>query len=162
MRLPAVLSFSAVLLASLHFGAVPARSESDPSGVWLTQAGDARVHVSRCGGGICGKIVWLRDPIDNATGLPQVDDKNPNPALAQRPIIGLTIFSGMQPVTSNKWTGRIYNADDGQTYAANITLQNDAALEVQGCVGMLCGGEIWTRFTAAPAPAASARKKGAK
>ena len=65
------------------------RAAVRPTGVWLTQAGDARVRVSKCGGGICGVIVGLREPIDPATGKPQVDDKNPNPALKKRPMIGL-------------------------------------------------------------------------
>jgi uncharacterized protein (DUF2147 family) len=158
LKLPAISGVAALLFATL-FGILPAKSQTDPSGVWLTQAGDARVHVSRCGGGICGKIVWLRDPIDPKTGQPQVDDKNANPALAQRPIIGLSIFSGMQQVSANKWTGRIYNADDGQTYTAHVTVQSDQALEVQGCVGVLCGGETWTKHAAAPPPPASAKKK---
>ena len=162
MRLPAYLNVFIILVAILLSGTLPARSQSDPSGVWLTQAGDARVQVSRCGGGICGRIVWLRDPIDSRTGQPQVDDKNSNPALAQRPIIGLSIFSDMQQVGASKWSGRIYNADDGQTYVAHVTLQNEAALEVQGCVGALCGGETWTRFAAAPAATPGTRKKSAK
>ena len=69
------------------------RKRGEPIGIWLTQAGDARVRVSKCGGGICGVIVWLREPIDPATGKPQVDDKNPNPALDKRPMIGLPLFS---------------------------------------------------------------------
>ena len=159
MKLPAISGFAVILLL---LGIVPARSQTDPSGVWLTQAGDARIQVSRCGGGICGKIIWLRDPIDNNTGQPQLDDKNPNPALARRPMIGLSIFIGMQPSGPRKWSGRIYNADDGQTYTAHVNLQNDRVLEVQGCVGVLCGGETWTRFTADPAPAASAKKRSSK
>ncbi len=160
MRLPAISRLSVIFLATLLLGIPQARSESDPSGIWLTQAGDARVQVSRCGNGICGRIVWLRDPIDSRTGQPQVDDKNPNPALAQRPMIGLSIFSSMQPAGASKWSGRIYNADDGQTYAANVTLRNDTALEVEGCVGVLCGSETWTKFAATPAPAA--KQKAAK
>jgi uncharacterized protein (DUF2147 family) len=159
------MSGLAVLLFATLIGILPARSQVDPSGIWLTQAGDARVQVSRCGtGGICGRIVWLRDPIDNKTGQPQVDDKNANPALAQRPIIGLSIFSSMQQVSTNKWSGRIYNADDGQTYDANVTLQNAQTLEVQGCAGgVLCGSEMWTRFAAAPAtPQPPAKAKAAK
>jgi hypothetical protein len=92
LKLPAISGFAALLLLTL-FGTVPAKSQADPSGIWLTQAGDARVQVSRCGGGLCGKIVWLRDPIDPRTGQPQVDDKNANPALTQRPIMGLSLFS---------------------------------------------------------------------
>jgi uncharacterized protein (DUF2147 family) len=117
----------------------------DPSGVWLTQAGDARVKVSKCGGGICGVIVWLRDPIDSATGGPATDSKNPNPALANRPMIGLPLFSGMHPSGANTWSGRIYNADDGSMYDSHISLPGDNTLRVEGCVGMLCGGETWTR-----------------
>ena len=118
---------------------------SDPSGVWLTQAGDARVKVSKCGGGICGVIVGLKEPIDQTTGKPQVDDKNPNPALKKRPMIGLPLFSGMQPAAPNKWSGQIYNADDGGTYASSISVAGPDALKVEGCVGALCGGETWTR-----------------
>jgi uncharacterized protein (DUF2147 family) len=162
LRLPAFLNLSIILLVALLSGTHAARSQSDPSGVWLTQAGDARVQVSRCGGGICGRIVWLRDPIDSKTGQPQVDDKNPNPALAQRPIIGLSIFIGMQQSGPNKWSGRIYNADDGQTYTAHVTSQSASALEVQGCVGVFCGGETWTRFAAAPPATPGARKRRPK
>jgi uncharacterized protein (DUF2147 family) len=146
------------LVAAMVLGTSTARSQSDPSGIWLTQAGDAQVHVHQCGGGICGKIVWLRDPIDKNTGRPQIDDKNPNPALARRPVMGMTIFSTMQPTAANRWSGRIYNADDGQTYAANLTLQSANVLEVQGCMGALCGAETWRKVSDAP----GAKKKGAK
>jgi uncharacterized protein (DUF2147 family) len=90
-------------------------------------------------------IAGLRDPIDPATGKPQVDDKNPNPALRKRPMIGLPLFSGMQPVTAGKWSGQIYNADDGSTYASSVSVTGPDTLKVEGCVGALCGGENWTR-----------------
>ena len=122
-----------------------AQAESEVSGIWLTQAGDAKVRVSRCSGGICGVVVWLRDPINPATGKPQVDDKNPNPALAKRPMIGLPLFMGMRPAGPNKWSGQIYNADDGSSYASNVSVAGPDSLRVEGCVGALCGGETWTR-----------------
>ena len=117
----------------------------DVGGIWLTQAGDAKVRVGRCGGGLCGTVLWLRDPIDSATGRPQVDDKNEKPALRRRPIIGLSLFIGMRIVGPNKWSGRIYNADDGKTYGSTVTLQEADKLDVQGCVGSLCGSETWSR-----------------
>ena len=140
------LSFIIVILSAL-LGAMPAHAQAgaEVSGIWLTQAGDAKVHVSKCGGGICGVVVWLRDPIDPATGKPQVDDKNPNPALAKRPIIGLALFSGMRPSGPNKWSGQIYNADDGRSYASSISVSGPDTLRVDGCVGGLCGGETWSR-----------------
>src|SRR5215207_1151063 len=96
----------AIAAAWLAAPSANAQGATDPTGVWQTQAGDARVKVSKCGGGICGVIVGLKDPIDPATGKPQVDDKNPNPALKKRPMIGLPLFSGMQPVAPNKWSAR--------------------------------------------------------
>lgn len=132
-----------VLLAAL-LGATAAHAES-ADGIWLTQAGDARVRIGKCGGGICGNIVWLREPHDTATGQPATDSKNPNPALARRPMIGLPLFSGMQPSGPNKWSGQIYNADDGSTYASSVTVTDADSLRVEGCVGALCGGETWTR-----------------
>src|SRR5207247_3644973 len=109
----------AIAAALLTAPSAHAQGTGEPVGVWLTQAGDARVKISKCGGGICGVIVGLKEPIDPATGRPQVDDKNPNPGLKKRPMIGLALFSGMQPAGPNKWSGQIYNADDCGTYASS-------------------------------------------
>src|SRR5258708_30066773 len=124
---------SAISAALLPAPSAGAQGAGEPTGVWQTQAGDARVKVSKCGGGICGVIVGLKEPIDRATGKPQVDDKNPNPTLKKRPMIGLPLFSGMQPSGPNKWSGQIYNADDGGTYASNISVAGPDTLEVESC-----------------------------
>jgi uncharacterized protein (DUF2147 family) len=135
-----------LILAALFAPSSPrAEAEGSPIGTWLTQAGDAKVRVGKCSGGICGVLVWLRDPIDPASGRPQVDDKNPNPALAKRPMLGLSLFRGMRPSGPNKWSGQIYNADDGNTYASSVSVTSAETLRVEGCVGALCGGETWTR-----------------
>jgi uncharacterized protein (DUF2147 family) len=134
-----------VLTALLCAPVAMAQSAGSPMGVWLTQAGDARVRVSKCGDAICGVVVWLRDPVNPANGLPMVDDKNPNPALAKRPMIGLPLFTDMRISGPNKWSGHIYNADDGGTYVSNISVSSPDTLRVEGCVGALCGGENWTR-----------------
>ena len=137
-----IVALAAVLALS------PAKAQNtggSPDGIWLTQAGDAKVHVSKCGAGICGVVVWLKEPIDPLTGKPQVDDKNPNPSLAKRPIIGISLFLGMRPAGPNQWSGQIYNADDGKTYASTIAVTGPGTLRVEGCVGAFCGGENWTR-----------------
>ena len=142
-RFEIVIATLAALVAATS--AMAQGASGGPDGIWLTQAGDAKIRVSRCGAGICGVVVWLRDPIDPATGKRQVDDKNPNPALAKRPIIGLSLFSAMRSVGPNQWSGRIYNADDGKIYASKVSVAGPATLKVEGCVGTLCGGEEWTR-----------------
>lgn len=141
--------FEFVLAIAALMALTPVKAQNaaagSPDGVWLTQAGDAKIRVSRCSGGICGVIVWLKEPIDPLTGKPQVDDKNPNPARAKRPIIGLSLFSGMRPAGPNQWSGQIYNADDGKTYASKVSVTGPAMLKVEGCVGALCGSEDWSR-----------------
>jgi len=139
-------AFLALVATSLlATAAAHAQAEGDPSGVWLTQAGDAKVKVSKCASGICGVIVWLREPIDPATSKPAIDDKNPNPALAKRPMIGLPLFLGMRPAGAARWTGQIYNAGDGRIYESHISLPGPDLLRVEGCVGVFCGGETWSR-----------------
>jgi uncharacterized protein (DUF2147 family) len=135
----------AVLAIALGVSSVTARADDDASGIWLTQAGDAKVRVSKCGAGICGVVVWLKTPTDPNTGKAQIDDKNKDPSLAKRPIIGLSLFLGMKGAGPNKWTGHIYNADDGGTYASTVSVTGPNSLSVEGCVGALCGGETWTR-----------------
>jgi uncharacterized protein (DUF2147 family) len=120
-------------------------ADPGPNGLWLTEKGDARVQVSRCGANLCGKVVWLKEPIDPATGKPQVDDNNRDPALKNRPILGLQLFIGMRPVGPSSWSGQIYNADDGQTYDSTVAQSDADHLRVRGCIGPLCGGETWTK-----------------
>jgi uncharacterized protein (DUF2147 family) len=133
----------AALLAAL-MPAVAVAQSAGPHGTWLTQAGDAKVRIKNCGNALCGSIVWLKQPIDPNTGKAQVDDKNSDPSRASRPVMGLTIFSDMRAVSPGKWSGHIYNADDGKTYESSISHTGPTTLQVEGCVGALCGGETWT------------------
>jgi uncharacterized protein (DUF2147 family) len=125
--------------------AVHAQEDAAPVGLWLTEKGDARIQVSQCGSALCGKVVWLREAIDPATGRPQTDSKNPNAALASRPMIGVQLFIGMQPSGPGRWAGRIYNADDGGVYESKIAWTGPTTLRVEGCLGAICGGENWTK-----------------
>ena len=145
------MSRSTLLLAIaalfLSFGQVRAKTANGPAGIWLTQAGDAKIRISHCSTGLCGTIVWLKVPVDPKTGKPQIDDKNANPSLAKRPIIGINIFNRMKSVANNKWSGTIYNADDGKSYSSDVIVAGPRKLEVRGCVmAVLCGGETWTKI----------------
>ena len=143
MKLKLFLTLALLLCGSI---AAHAEDEAVPAGMWLTEKGDARIQVSQCGGALCGKVVWLREAIDPATGRPQTDSKNPNPALASRPMIGVQLFIGMHPAGPGRWAGRIYNADDGAVYDSKIAWMGPNTLRVEGCLGAICGGENWTKF----------------
>ena len=134
---------AAVLIAAFLFGTVSAQA-AEPTGTWLTQKGDARIHVARCGNAMCGTVIWIKDAIDPTTGKPPVDDQNPDPTKRSRKIVGIRIFS-MTKDANGIWAGGIYNSDDGKTYAGKLLLQGENQLQVNGCTGALCGGELWSR-----------------
>jgi uncharacterized protein (DUF2147 family) len=122
------------LLAAAGAGAAGA---TEATGVWRMESGKITVKVVDCGAKLCGTIVALKKPLKK-NGKPKTDDENPNPALRGRPLIGLTLMSNMKPEGDNKWTGAIYNPDDGRTYSASIKLDG-GRMRVKGCVaGILC------------------------
>jgi uncharacterized protein (DUF2147 family) len=116
----------------------------DATGTWRTEE-DATVRVSNCGGGLCASIASLRQPNDPQTGKPKTDINNVDPSKRNRPIVGLQIFIGLRPDGANKWTGQIYNPEDGKTYDANVVLENANTLKVQGCVLFICKTKTWPR-----------------
>jgi len=102
----------AVLLLLIY--SRPALSEV-PEGSWLL-ANRVAVQVFECSGLVCGKIVWLLRP-RTSTGQPDVDRLNPDPALRQRPLCGLTIIWGLRPDGPSHWSdGWLYDPQDGKTY----------------------------------------------
>ena len=133
----AVLALTIVLIASRA-------SAEEIIGTWLTANSDAHIRVMKCGKSLCGSVAWLRDAFDAKTGQPPVDDKNPNPTLRSRKILGIRIFV-MDQDNTGAWVGGIYNSDDGQTYKGRLAPRGENELEVQGCAGALCGSEVWTR-----------------
>jgi uncharacterized protein (DUF2147 family) len=143
--MPVRTAVMTALLAVTLASSALAQAGGEVNGVWQTQAGDANVRVSKCGAQLCGTIVSLRDKIDPRTGQPPIDDKNPDPKLATRSMIGVHLFFGMKPTGANTWSGQIYNADDGKYYASNVSLAGPGTLKVEGCVGAICGGENWSR-----------------
>jgi len=94
-----------------------------------------------CAGALWGVIAGTIGGASNT----DTDKNNPDPALRNRPIMGLPILIDMRP-SQGRWTGRVYNAENGKTYDANIGLVSGNVLHIEGCVlGFLCGGENWTR-----------------
>jgi uncharacterized protein (DUF2147 family) len=116
----------------------------DPSGTWRMANGKVTVRISDCGGKLCGWIVGLKKPLDK-NGRPKTDKDNPNPALRNRPLIGLALLNGLRPAGANRWEGRIYNPDDGRTYDARMRLDGGAML-IKGCVLVFCKSQKFVRI----------------
>ena len=119
---------------------------ADPTGVWLSQDGDAKVHVTDCGGALCGTVVWLKEPVDPKTGRPRTDKFNPDASKRDRPMLGLQVVHGLRPSGANRWSGLIYNADEGTTHQVDLTVKNPSQAVVEGCIFVvICQNERWTR-----------------
>jgi uncharacterized protein (DUF2147 family) len=118
---------------------------ADPLGTWLTDEGKATVRVTDCGGALCATIVSLKEPNDPKSGRPKTDTNNVDAGKRNRPILGLQILTGLRPAGGNKWSGQIYNPEDGKTYDATVVLESANVLKVQGCVLFICETRTWTR-----------------
>jgi uncharacterized protein (DUF2147 family) len=136
---------TAALLATVS--AVIGASAPDPTGTWHTEKQLAQVRIAKCAEDLCGTIVALKDPIDPATGKPQMDTENEDKTKRNRPVIGLQVVTGMKPAGANTWSARLYSPEEGKTVMGNLVLKDANTLTVQGCVlgGLLCRSETWTR-----------------
>jgi uncharacterized protein (DUF2147 family) len=130
-----------VAAAALIHGLVLAgtvQASDNATGTWRMSNGKVTVRVTSCGAGLCGRVVALKKPHDGK-GRPRLDRENPNPSLRNRPVIGLTILSNMRASGQGKWSGTIYNPDDGNTYSSSMQLLGPSTMKVNGCVaGVLC------------------------
>lgn len=194
MRFFSFAAVSARALAPLGLLALPSLAEAamrDPSGVWLTEDGKARIKVEKCGARLCGYAVWLRTPL-NDQGQPRLDFRNPDAKKRTRHSLGHQLIMGLRPNEEGKHEGKIYNAEDGKFYDVTVWSEEAGELTVRGClIAFLCKSQTWTlksdvapgqlagptngpngpradaefggaRSAAAPAPAGSAAKDAAK
>jgi uncharacterized protein (DUF2147 family) len=130
------------LAAGALFGSSGAYAQTaeDAFGTWRHPENGSLINVYQCGGGLCAKVAKVADPS-------RKDDKNPDPKLRNRPVVGVVIMSGAKKSGPKSWSGRLYNTQDGQTYSGTVTVVSKNTLKLEGCVmgGLICQGPTWTR-----------------
>jgi uncharacterized protein (DUF2147 family) len=119
-------------------------------GLWRHKSGST-VRIRNCGDGVCGVIASPSPQIDPQTGHPPTDKKNADPNKRSRPLVGLPVLIGMHPDGPGKWTGHLYNIDDGNTYTGKLIELGPDTIRIEGCAMFICGGENLTRVKAAAA-----------
>jgi uncharacterized protein (DUF2147 family) len=141
------LLFALATLAVILGTAAPSQAQQSPIfGQWLTETRRGVVEFFPCGGKVCGKLVWLIEPIRH--GAPAVDDLNPKPELRTRPLCGLMMLGDFTQTDPTHWNdGWIYDPDSGKTYHAKMSLESANLLHLRGYVGIPLFGETqnWTR-----------------
>jgi uncharacterized protein (DUF2147 family) len=125
----------------------------DILGIWKTELDESKVEVYRCGEKICGKIIWLKRPVytdssDGQPGTPVIDRKNPDPALRNRPLVGLEFMQGFSEQGDATWGGgTCYDPKSGKNYRGKMQLTAPERLELRGYIGIPLFGRtsVWTR-----------------
>ena len=102
----------------------------DVVGKWKLEDGSAIVEVYQQGDVYNGKIVWLEKPTE-ADGSPAVDDKNPDPKLRTRQVLGLNMLSNLKKGNGEYSGGSIYDPGNGKTYNCSMKVEGDV-LKVRG------------------------------
>jgi len=140
MRLT-IITFCTVTLAS------SAALAAEPTGDWRVEDGSAIIRIDNCRGALWGVVAWEK--------VPGRDERS------GRPTLGSPVLINMRASSQARWDGQIYNAQNGQTYRANVRMVGDNTLRVEGCVmgGVFCGGQRWTRV-GGDASTGTAQKNG--
>ena len=117
---------------------------ADVAGLWQTEDGESLIRIAPCGQKLCGTLAWLKEPSDGQ-GAPKRDSANADPALRNRPLIGVPLLTGLAKAGAG-WSGKIYNPDDGKTYDGGVALTAAGTLEIKGCIAAIfCQTETLTR-----------------
>ncbi len=133
--------FAAAALATLPASAQQASTAI--TGVWLVEDGTAQVTIAPCGNQVCGRITRIIRARPGSNGR---DQNNPDPALRNRPILGLSILSEMTR-DGDVWRGKIYDPRGGKVYRSVVERDGTNRLSVKGCVSFICKSQTWTRVS---------------
>lgn len=117
-------------------------------GTWLTGSKKGHVQIYKQGDKYFGKIVWLKEPNDPATGKPRTDAKNPDVLQKNRHLLGLVNLRDFKYEGNNTWEdGKIYDPETGKEYSCKIKLTNANQLDVRGFIGVSLIGrtDSWVR-----------------
>ncbi|HVY52324.1 MAG TPA: DUF2147 domain-containing protein [Devosia sp.] len=117
-------------------------------GSWRTQNG-TEVTIAPCPEGYCGTLSWIVIPPEYsaqceqdkaAFGAQMLDQRNPNKALRNRPLVGMQMMTLKPTNDPLAFTAHIYNSEDGKSYDGNAwVVDNNNTLRLGGgCVGSIC------------------------
>jgi len=148
-RASVVRSTFSLLSALVAIGTASNAAQAAPKevGIWYDDTGRGAVQIYKCGSKLCGRIVWLKDPLGK-DGQPLSDGYNPRASLRTRPICGLQVLGDLAPQGDGSWDeGWVYDPKVGQQYDAAIALTARNSLILTGYKGikLLSKSFKWTR-----------------
>jgi uncharacterized protein (DUF2147 family) len=136
---------SAAVLAAACLAVCCETGSASPVGLWLAKDG-GRIRISPCGRNLCGFLVQPSPANDPDTGQPLTDKHNADPAKRNRPMAGVQVLISMRHEGQSKWTGHVYNGDDGKVYEGHLFEKDLSSIRIEGCWLGICDGENLTRL----------------
>jgi uncharacterized protein (DUF2147 family) len=114
------------LLAALALTSAAHAAPSAPTGVWLDHTGRGAVEITECSGGLCGRIVWLKDPGHSS-------------------VCGKQVIGNAKLTGSGTWDGGwIYDPEKDARYSVELKPLGGDKLQVVGYLGSKFFSESFT------------------
>lgn len=115
-----------------------ADTDSAVIGYWVGES--SILHVEKQNGQLTATVVALNDPVYLETenigtpGALRKDDNNPEPSLRGRTLLGLNLLQNYV-YEDNRWQGRIYDPESGNTYSSRMSVDRNGQLKMRGYIG---------------------------
>ena len=76
----------------------------EPTGLWYDHTGRGAVEITKCGGQLCGRLVWLKD------------------AQHAKQVCGIQIIGDVKPMANGAWdNGWIYDPEQDAKFSVELT-----------------------------------------
>lgn len=124
------------LLALLAVSTVVRAAPPQLAGTWRNASDSVRIHIAKCGAGICGTVV-------QASAKAQTDAARGG---TDR-LVGTELFRDFHRENDGLWYGQVYVPDIGQTFDGTLEQPDANTLVGAGCLfaGFGCKTQIWKR-----------------
>jgi uncharacterized protein (DUF2147 family) len=107
-------------------------------GTWFTANQTSEIAIVKCGDAYCGTIQSLKTPKN--------DEKNPDPSLRSRPLVGVQVLTNFHYTDANTWIGgTLYGPERGKEFPATLVLASPDSLDIKVKAGMMSKTITWTR-----------------
>lgn len=147
----------ALVFGALSLDGAQAQAPYPIEGTWQT-ALLSEVTIAPCPEGLCGYLSRIVVPEGVLSGAeaeaaaamrPEefFDYRNKDPALRDRPMLGLQILTLRPGSKMHIFDGEVYNPEDGNTYSGYMEMLGPDLVRLNGCVmfNVICRGEDWVR-----------------
>lgn len=115
--------------------AVAALPDGAHLGTWQNPSGSVRIRAARCGGQVCGTIVFANDKAKADARRGGTD-----------PLIGTQLFEEFAANGPRSWRGRVFVPDMNRRVTGTATLVDENTIRVEGCAArVVCRNQVWTR-----------------